>query len=392
MFAYEFKKVFCKKIIPVILGVFIILDILKIGLIYKESIDNETMCNAKQEITEQIKGEITNEKLSFVIEKKRELEELIQSGNFSTEYSEDTYSGYQYGDWNIFVEIYNSLDYTYHYPNLLQNVTDKATENLALYPYDSYEAKLSQKILDTYPNRVISFYYDTDGYEQYFKYDFSSLLVILLLLLILSPIFAEETELKMNLLILSSPKGKSSVTKAKLSVAVLISIGVSLMFSMLDFVLFFFIFRLEGANNPLYSLESFAYTQFGGTIWQYTTISILIKLLANIFFAILFLFFSSLFSSQLPAFICSGGTVFLLIVCYDFSPIQCMKQLNPIMLFTNRLLMDSFVQTDIFGNPVDTIIILAGMVSIITFVLFAAIVKIHKKKFSIHRDKRRMLI
>ena len=291
MLAYEFKKVFFRKLVLVIMAIFVMIDIFKIGLIYQNNFGNEVMMyNAKRTVTDQIKGEITNEKLSFVIQKKHKLDKIIQSEVFSTEYNPNTYSGYQYGDWNIFTEIYDSLDYAYHYPNLLQNIMNKATENISLYPSDSYEAMLSQKILNTYQNRRISFYYDTAGYEQYFKYDFSSLLVILLLLLILSPIFAEESELKMNLLILSSPKGKSSLIKSKLSVAVIISAIISLTFSFLDFILFFFIFRLEGANNPLYSIKSFAYTSFCGTIWQYMAISTLMKLFGSVFFAMLFIY------------------------------------------------------------------------------------------------------
>ena len=394
MLAYKLKKVFFRKLVLVIMAIFVFLDIFKIGLIYQNNFGNEVMMyNAKRTVTDQIKGEITNEKLSFVIQKKHKLDKIIQSEVFSTEYNPNTYSGYQYGDWNIFTEIYDSLDYAYHYPNLLQNIMNKATENISLYPSDSYEAMLSQKILNTYQNRRISFYYDTAGYEQYFKYDFSSLLVILLLLLILSPIFAEESELKMNLLILSSPKGKSSLIKSKLSVAVIISAIISLTFSFLDFILFFFIFRLEGANNPLYSIKSFAYTSFCGTIWQYMAISTLMKLFGSVFFAMLFIFFSSLFTSQLTAFICGGGTVFLLIVCYDFSQMQWMKQLNPFMLFTNRLLISSFVQTNLFGIPIDTIALLLGIVLILTIVLFATIIKMQRRNrfTTTHRRKRRIL-
>lgn len=369
LFSYEIKKVFSKKLIWIILVLFLILDIVKVGILYHDTVGTDTLADGRQAVINEIKGPIISENLSFVIEKKSQLDTMVADQTFQTDYDNSTYSGYQFGDSIIFNEIYDELDYAYHYPNLLQKIKTKAEENLILYSNNSYETKKAQKILDTYGDRQIVNYYDTTGYEVYFSYDFSTLLVLLFLLFTLTPIFAEESEVKMDLLILSTPNGRKPITKAKLSAAVTITLGSTLLFLLLDLLLFFTLFPLEGGENPLYSLQSFAYTTFNGSIIQYAILSICLKLIGSIFFSLLYLLFSSVFTTVLPAIIGSGSVLFLLIFGNDFIPINWLRQISPLSLFINRTLFQAFTQINCFQNPIDSIYLLLGVVIVLSVIM-----------------------
>lgn len=379
LFTYELKKVSSKRIVWIILGLFLLLDIVKIGMLYNDTIVKDTLADGRQAVIDEIKGAITNEKISFIIGKKRELDDLVENRTYKTEYDSSTYTGYQFGDSIVFSKIYDDLDYAYHYEELIQKVKTKAEENLALYPSDSYEAKIAQKILDTYSNRRIINYYDTVGYEAYFAYDFSTLLILLFLLFTLTPIFSEESEVKMNLLILSSPNGKDQITKAKLSSAFAIALGTTLIFLMLDFLLFMFLFRLDGGQNPLYSLQSFAYTTFNGSIIQYAAISVVFKLIGSIFFSLLYLLFSSFFMTVLPALIWSGSTLLLIIFANDFISFNWLQQLSALSLFTNRTLFHNFAQLNCFNIPVNSVYLLLTVVIVSGGIILAVIMRLQSK-------------
>ena len=376
LFSYEIKKVFSKKLIWIILMLFLLLDIVKVGMLYQNTIGSDPLANGRQAVINEIKGPITSENLSFVIEKKRELDAMVADRTYQTDYDSSTYTGYQFGDSIVFSEIYDELNYAYHYPNLLQKIKTKAEENSTLYPNNSYETKRAQKILDTYSDRKIVNYYDATGYEAYFSYDFPTLLILLFLLFALTPIFAEESEVKMNLLILSAPNGRKPITKAKLSAAVTITLGSTLLFLLLDLLLFFTLFPLEGGENPLYSLQSFAYTTFNGSIIQYAILSISLKLIGSIFFSLLYLLFSSVFTTALPALIGSGSVLFLLIFGNDFIPVSWLRQISPLALFTNRTLFQAFAQINCFQNPIDSIYLLLGVVIVLSVIMLSLILSL----------------
>lgn len=355
LFSYEVKKVFSKRIIWIVLCCFLLLDIVKIGMLYNDIIAKDTLSDGRQAVINEIKGSLTNEKISFVIGKKRELDYLVANRTYKTEYDRATYTGYQFGDSIVFNKIYDDLDYAYHYSDSLNDVKLKAEENLNLYPLGSYEANRSQKILDTYGERKIENYYDTVGYETYFSYDFSVLLILLFLLISVTPIFSEEPEIGMNLLILSSPNGKQSTTKAKLSAVVTITLGVTLLFLLLDFIVFSILFNLEGGKNPLYSLRSFAYTPLNVSIWRYALLSAFLKLIGSLFFGLLFALFSSAFSSVLPSMIGSGGALLFFVFANDFISFDLFRYLSPFSLFTNRIMFKEYTTLNFFRIPVNSV-------------------------------------
>ena len=340
LFNFEIKKILTKKIVIVSFIIFLLLDVVKIGFQYNQIIEKDPLYEGKQGVIHQIEGPITNEKISFVIEKKNELDELIRDGSYSTQYDRNTYSGYQFGDQRIFNELYHSLDYAYHYKENLNSVQDQALENISLFSSNTYEVRKSKKIIDVYRDREITEFYDTVGFDNYLKYDFSTLLILLLIILIISPIFAEEVESGMNLLVYSSPKGRTATVKVKLAVCLFIAIVIPIIFCCTDYLVFSILFHFEGGMNPLYSIESFMYTPFNGTINQYVILSGAFKVMGAIFFSLLFAIFSFIQTHVLSAFLYSVGALLFSIISNDFFGDSFFNKTNPITVFTNSAIID----------------------------------------------------
>lgn len=362
LFVYELKKIFSKRTVIVLLVIFLLLDILKIYMIYSDTIKADTLYEGRQKVLCEIKGPITEKNLTFIINRKNELEELVANRTYSTEYNPSTYSGYEFGDYIIFNDIYDELDYAYHYSDLLEKINSKANENMILFPDSSAEVKSAEKILKIYKDREILNYYDYTGYETYFYYDFSSLLVVLLILFFTTPVFSEEIELKMDSLILSSYKGKYATRRGKVLASIVVALLITLLFNFLDYIMFFVLFGFEGGVNPLYSLQSFAHTPFNGSIIQFVFFSIVCEIIGNIFFCSVFLFFSSISKKVLSAMICGIGILGFFVLWNDFVSINYLRLLTPISLLNCREIYQSFYTVELLGLSIDIRTLLATIV------------------------------
>lgn len=353
LFVYELKKIFSKKVVIVLMVAFLILDIMKIYMLYFETIKIDTLYEGRNKIICEIRGPITEEKLSFIVEKKRELEELVSSRAYSTEYNPSTYSGYEFGDYIIFRDVYDDLDYAYHYSDFLEQIRLKANENMELFPNNSPEFKSAKKISEIYKDREILDYYDFTGYESYLFYDFSSLLVLLLILFSITPVFAEEIELKMDYLILSSYQGRYKTRKVKLLVSIFVSTLITIVFNFLDYITFYCTIGFDGGSNPLYSLQSFAYTPFNGTIIQYVFLSICCEITGSILFCLIFLLFSSITKKALTSMVCGIGILVLFVLWNDFGSTDWLRMLTPIKLLNCHEIYQKLYVVEFFDLTID---------------------------------------
>ena len=372
---FEIKKIFSSKIVVFSVILFILLDITKVFMLYQDDILTDPLVPGRNKVINEISGSITNEKFEFVLSNKKRLDELIESRSYSTQFKEDTYSGYEFGDCTVFNEVYTSLSYAYHYKDNVNGVKAKAAQNISLYPKNSYDARYSQKILDKYNERQVGKFYDTTGFEAYYRYNFSSLLILLLSVLIFSSVFARETEINMNVLILSTCKGKAAITKAKLTACFIISILITLLFSLIDYIAFSLTYGLNGASNPLYSLPSFMYTTFSSSINNFVLLCLLLKIIGCLFFSSIIMFVSTKFSSTLKSFTLSLILVLISLCCNDFLPGKMFHKLNPVFMLTPNELFNTFNQINFFGYPVDAFSILIGAVVIFTVIFTFLIYK-----------------
>ncbi|MCR5793642.1 MAG: hypothetical protein K6G65_10775, partial [Lachnospiraceae bacterium] len=211
-----------------------------------------TDINGYSDVYQEIKGEITNEKVQYVIKKYKMLKPVFDEGTYSTQYDSRYYSGYFAGDYNIFEELYQKLkrDTTYDYKS-----------------------------------RSISCFYDWYGWDGLFSYDYSTLFgVIIAIAICIFAVFKDKTG-EMEKLIRTTHIGWKKVIRIKLIACILASYFCAILFSVMDITCFGLRYGLEGWNLPLYYVDEFRYTWFNGTVLEYLILWMMLRGLGIIIFA-----------------------------------------------------------------------------------------------------------
>ena len=118
-------------------------------------------------------------------------------------------------------------------------------------------------------NRVISKYYNTRGMEAYLDYNFSTILIILLVITCVIQLYTIDRKNEMVLLIGTTKKYYKQYTKGKLLSVFFIIFFSVIFFRLIDYMIFKQFNYVEGFLNPLYSLPYFNFTYSNVTIIGY---------------------------------------------------------------------------------------------------------------------------
>lgn len=390
---YELIKIFRKKHLLVVIIIFSLVNIYKInyyfrtnGAVVNRYNSSEKFSRAYWKVHNKISGDITDENINFVISKYKNAKKIVDGGNFSSEPNQpNTYSGYIFGDMNIFKDLYNWLNYFYNYGTYLDDVIVKAKDNIEFYEKrnNHFQVKNNKKIINIYGERSLPSFYDTQAYEEFLKYDFSSLLIILLLILGLTSVFSGECEVGLDKLIDTSCLGKYKTVYFKLLASFIYIIIISAYFFILDIVCFKKIFNLIGSSVPIYGMPEFQFAPLNIKIWEFVICSELIKLLGFFIIGSIILSFSSLFSQSIFPFILSSGFITLLIISNDLllaGSRNILSIINPISLLVNREIFKKYIVVNIFGQPFLSFIVNIAIMIIVFIVLIFFILLTNKNK------------
>lgn len=132
----------------------------------------------------------------------------------------------------------------------------------------------------------------TNGWDSLLSHDSLDLLFVLLLLLLITPVFCQEYESKMDELIMAEPKGATHHAKHKIVLVVLVVCILCLLYSGMRYLFYEWKYGLPHGNYPLQSLSYFASSTREATlIGTFLKISFG-KLFGSLSLAILILFVS----------------------------------------------------------------------------------------------------
>ena len=308
LFYLEARKGILRRSVLIALLLFLCLDILKIGLDYwtgsiREVIGNtEGMQAGFAEIYDKVKGPITNETAAFLVGEYQRLSRTVADGTYSRKPQEGTYSGYIYGDYFLIGSyFYSQMSYYVQYPARMAERLEQESDNLKFYQSvgNKSMAAKSSYILQHYADRSISSFYLMDSWESLLKFDFSDLLILLLLILGVASSFTREKETGMTMLLSSSKRGGWPMLASKCSVAVSYAIGLTLIFSLLNLMIYGVLFGLHGWECPLYAIEAYQDTPFGGTVGQFYLLSCGMKAMGFSILSLLLLLLSVCFRRTL---------------------------------------------------------------------------------------------
>lgn len=304
-------------------------------------------------------GEMTLDKIEDLLALYRPAAEKVAGRTATTAMDvEGTLTGNLYWDAGLLNVYYvTPMEYMYTYQSTAAEVEDAALENVALYTQagNSYEAERNQIIADLYSGREVSEFYYTEGFEQWFNYDFSTLLTVLLALYGVSQVFTRERECGMNTLLLTNFRGGRTTTVAKLLASTLFLVGLSLWFSLLDGACFSLFAGLgSGWTLPLYALDDFAAASVNLPVWAYAVVSALCRALGVWALGMVMLLVSMFSRHALLPFLMGGG-IFLLSVLagvrWSFARTTWVKAVNPYSLLVSRILFGQTEFVSVCGSP-----------------------------------------
>lgn len=354
---FELKKLLSNRLILVMLALLSVLNVYHIYSDYAENVGTEkNYYDAYFKMYKDVSGKWDTEKIKFVVAEYEKAKAIVDAGNFSTEPNQpDTYTGYIFGDYGLFEKIKTEMETLYHYDEAMAELTQKAADNASFYQQkgNTYQTQVNQKIEKAYQNRNVSAFYDTFGLTEYFKYDFSTLLILILLIPMLSPLFAREHEIEMYGLLKITPNFRKMSVCKMLAGAIAICF-VSVIFLLEDLLTFTYLYHISGFSQPIYTLSAFFYSPLTVSISSYILLNAALKILGFLVIGGVCIFVSSLVKNEILPFCASFAITLILVVTDAFIEHNLVSIFNPVTLFSNGKFFREFHVTSIFEMPVYT--------------------------------------
>lgn len=360
---YEFYKLFCKRSILIILISFSVINLWRISSEFQsysylaDGKDSHSWNSVYWQLYREYSGEITTEKINVLLAIYQPLCEATADMTASTAMDNpDTMTGNVYSDRNLLERYYvQPMKYFYNYRSYADKVAEKAKENVSIYKGQGQtcEARKNSVIYHLYSGRSVEEFTYQEMYNYYLNYDFSGILILLLCLYGIIGTFVCEKETQMDMLLLTNPDGGRKTTVSKIIATTLLVTGVSLWFSVVDYIGFAVSFgTVEGYNLPLYAIENFSTASINCSLGQYAILSAVFRATGVWVISMGFLLVSLFWRNTLIPFVISlGGAVSMIIVGVAQSHYSnvWVKILNPYSMLCNRIFFGR-IEFVAFGN------------------------------------------
>ena len=371
LFVEEARKVLKRR--TILVGVVLLLALDIYNIVANEADTDYPADIGYWQIYGHIEGTMTNENISFVMSNYERLSALVASGEFEAEApSGEFYTGYAFGDWVVFDKHRQEMERIFLYNSTIQALRSSAEENIAFYESvgNGYESKRSGLVAATYGTRILDHYYEMSGIHKYLSYDFSSLLIMFLLVLVACPVFAHERESGTDQVTMAAIKGRHRTALAKKHAVMSIALTLCLIFSLSDLVCFSIVSHLNGWTAPVYQVKQFGFSPLTMSVWQFAFVSFLLKCLGCAIISQIILFFSSLLKNTVAAFALS---VLLFLLCVGLYGQSAFDLANPVSFLYSRDFLAAPSFANIHGMPVGRfqLVILAGIIEV--SVVYAAV-------------------
>lgn len=330
--AFEIRKNILRK--PVIIPMILLLLINIFAVLYQSShvqdifsdeVDINQLTEKEyvyyQELHKEFDGNITKEKQQELISLHNNLEEIINEGSYTKEYTNEAKTGYIFGDYYLVHKgFYTPMEYMVSYYSINNDMVEKANDNILFYEKtnNKYEIDKNKYIVNNYKNRCISDFYDVSGWKNLFSYNFSDVLLIIALMLLTLPMFYQERTNGMEKIVKGTIKGCKTYTFGKIC-SVVIGISVFTVLLMLcNYIVFNCVYGLCDGNMPIYALDCYKYTPFNITLNEAYLAITGMKLVAMIVISIIFTFIAYISKNPIITFIGFVGVVCLGLYCSGY--------------------------------------------------------------------------
>lgn len=380
---YEIKKAVNPAFAFTLIAVMLLFNAVNIFKTYAPrpgSIDDKLILRGKTGIYDLLEGELTEEKYNRFYDKFAEVSAVVESGDFSTEVPdfEKYYGGFAFLEKYLYMEVSEELERQLSYNQKMKQLEAEAKKNAAVYENaNEYNYRQNKLIEQRYSERYINSFYYTPPIINLFTYSFSSVLILMCMLLIITPLFSGERENDMLAVLKSTKRGcvRSGVPLDKIkSVILYITILIAL-FSACDFICLKLSLKFTGMLQPLYVIEEFQYTPMTVSILSFWFITLILKWSGFVFLGLLMLLISKYTSNTFIGYILSMGIIALLMIFKvkgTSDTGEIINLLNPISILISYKKFYCYETIKIFEIPVLKILLL-GIASIISNALITLI-------------------
>lgn len=365
MYKHELYKVFTKK------SLYLVFFLIVILLVYanREPMLDWVMKDEVYEDLYQVYGGPVTDELE------REVREQMRASD-AGEASVDRATG----EVQFFVAISGSyLGQLEERKDLLNNKIDMLDDTTFQYLEATKELEMLESLGNPYGfYRIQSWTGLIDLIEPFF----SVVLITIMILLGLSPIFAEDHSQKTIGLILATKHGRKQLVTAKLLAS---ATYIALIFGSLHLANFMIQLNgyggLHGWDAPMQSLFTFpanyAMSPFAWDVWQFYAVVLTVQFLGSLAFGLLILFLSHLTKNVLMTFFISGSILGLPFVLrqigLDRGFFETFNLFSYLEFIRIERLFDQFRAFNFFGQPVLYSTYLIGVFGLISLLLLSGV-------------------
>ena len=392
---YEFKKLFERKSLPVIILLLCALNMFNIArsnYIYNPDTEAGTMEIGRYQLYLNYKGEITQDKIAEIQYGARISEQMVQSGNYDKQYNPDKYySGYAYGEAMLRIEMNIELDRLLEYSSRIGEISEKAADLSDEHGISDYYLKQNREIAAIYQARNLNSITNSEGLSELFEYKFSDILIIILLIIGISHIFTVDKENETDVYLKSSRNGGALSGIAKLIAAAEFTFIICAVFFIIDLVTFFVILRIDGLEQPLYILSDFSFTPLSVSLWQYIILYFAVKFIGMLCIAFSVALIAVFAKRAIPTFGLSvlyvGALMFIKALLTNGAG-EYINLFNPVSVLLFPELTKTYRAINLFGNPVSVLgLAVCGVFSVMALSA-AVVIYCHVRRQSGHLQFR----
>lgn len=314
---YEARKYFLRKSIMAVLGILMVLNGLFAYFQYRQAgtgfsdemtkhVATEGQWHYWLELHRELDGGITEEKVQKITSDYKKYNALIKQGDYSTEYDPNTKTGYVFGDFSVLQsQFYEPMKYLVFYQGENDLLVQHAQENISFFKErgDDFEVSKNTYIVKNYRGRNPCLFYDTLGWKKLFEYDYSDVMVFIIMFLCIVPCFYVERKSEMEHIILTSKRGKFGYTYVKYLAFYFSAVILVILFSVYNYVIMDCLYGLSGWNMELFSLKEFQYTPLNLSVMGFYILLTVLKCIALCGIVTLFTLIARVFSNVITIFL-----------------------------------------------------------------------------------------
>lgn len=287
-------------------------------------------------------GEITPEKIDHLLGIYRPIYETVRNQTASTQKDESSYTYNVYSDELFFRKCFvEEMEYDYTYRSYAAGIVSEAKKNIDFYKEwgNTYEYRKNLYIARAFHGRQIKDFYSTEMYQSLLYYDFSSILLLMLMVYGCASVFVKEEETEMKYIIRTSRNGRGRTYLAKIFSAFLFLTAMCILFAIWDFCMFSFFFGgTESTGSPLFAVRGFQDTLLNLSMGQGYLLLTIYKMAGLCVLCMIFLLFSLAARRILTALLLNFIFIIVCVSAYDHI-YNSSRLWNPISLICGRNLV-----------------------------------------------------